>query len=75
MIKLSQYEAYITRKVVEEAFHCHLLLLQDDKLDIIARVNDEILPARQKFKTMQIPSEYTLVSVPRSKLYPSTPLL
>jgi len=73
MRRLSQYEAYITRKVVTEAFHCHLLLLQDDKLDIIARVNSEILPALQKLKTMQAPSEYPLVSVPRSKIYPSAP--
>jgi len=47
-IKLSQYEAYITRKVVKEPFHCHILLFQNNRLDVIARVNDEVLPACQK---------------------------
>jgi len=55
IVKLSQYDAYMTRKVVKEAFHCHLLLFQDNRVDVIARVNEEILPACQKLKTVSIP--------------------
>jgi len=33
----------MTRKVVKEAFHYHLLLFQDKRLDVIARVNVKIL--------------------------------
>jgi len=53
IIRLSQYEAYMTRKVVSQAFHCHLLLFQDNRLDVIARVNKEILPAYQKLRQYQ----------------------
>jgi len=68
IINLSQYDAYITRKVVKGAFHCHLLLFQDNRLDVIARVNDEVLPACQKLKTVQIPLGYDIASTPRNKL-------
>jgi len=51
--RLSQYEAYLTRRVLRKDFHCHLLLLPDNKLDIIARINDQILPASQKQATKQ----------------------
>jgi len=74
-IKLSQYKAYITRKVFEQAFHCHLLLFQDNRLDLIARVNYEALPACQKLKTVQIPLGYDIASRPRNQLYPTAPLL
>jgi len=75
IIRLSHYEAYMTRKVVNEAFHCHLLLFQDDRLDVIARVNEELLPACQKFKTVSIPLGYDIVSPPINQLYPTVPLL
>jgi len=74
MIKLSQYEAYMTRKVVHKAFHCHLLLFQDNKLDVIARVNEEILPACQSLKSTAVQLGYDAVSQPRNKLYPTAPL-
>jgi len=70
-IKLSQYEAYVTRKVLRKDFHCHLLLLQDNKLDVIARINDQILPASQKQKkTKPATSSDLIVPTPRT-LYPS----
>jgi len=75
MIKLSQYEAYLTRKVVKEAFHCHLLLFQDNKLDVIARVNEEILPACQSLTSTTVLLGYDIVSQPRNKLYPTAPHL
>jgi len=68
-IKLSQYKAYVTRKVFKKKIHCHLLLLQDNKMDIIAKGNDQILPASQKQKTKQAHSEYTIVPGPNT-LYP-----
>jgi len=71
IVKLSQYEAYMTRKVLKEAFYCHLLLFQDNRLDFIARVNEEVLPACQKLKTVSIPLGYDIVSPPRNKLYPT----
>jgi len=74
IIRLSHYEAYMTRKVVSEAFHCHLLLFQDNRLDVIARVNDQIMPVCQKLKTIPTALEYDIISVPREKLYPSAPL-
>jgi len=63
------------RKVVKEAFHCHLLLFQDNRLYIIARVNEGILPAYQKQKTVQTRLGYDIVSLPRNKLYPTVPQL
>jgi len=74
-VKLSQYEAYLTRKVVKEAFHCHLLLFQDNKLDVIARVNEEILPACQSLTSTTVQLGYDIVTQPRNKLYPTAPLL
>jgi len=65
----------MTRKVVSQAFHCHLLLFQDYKLDFIARVNEDILPAYQKFKTVPVPLGYDIVSIPSNKLYPTAPQL
>jgi len=65
----------MTRKVVKEAFHCHLLLFQDNRLDVVARVNEKILPACQKLKSVQIPLRYDIVSLPRHKLYPTAPQL
>jgi len=75
IIRLSHYEAYRTRKVVSQPFHCHLLLFQDNRLDVIARVNEEILPAYQKIKTIPLPLGYDIVSMPSNKLYPTAPLL
>jgi len=75
IIRLSHYEAYMTKKVVKEAFHCHLLLFQEDRLDVIARVYEEILPVCQKFKTVSIPLGYDIISPPRNQLYPTAPLL
>jgi len=75
VIRLSQYEAYLTRKVVKEAFHCHLLLFQDNKLDFIARVNEEILPACQNSTSTTVLLGYDIVSSPRNKLYPTAPQL
>jgi len=75
MIKLSQYEAYLTRKVVKEAFHCHLLLFQDNKLDVIARVNETILPACQSLKSTTVLLGYDIDSQPRNKLYLTAPQL
>jgi len=65
----------MTRKVVSQAFHCHLLLFQDNRLDVIARVNKELLPAYQKIKTVPIPLGYDIVSMPSTKLYPTAPQL
>jgi len=75
IIQLSQYKAYMSRKVVKEAFHCHLLLFQDNKLDVIARVNEEILPACQSLKSTTVLLGYHIVSPPRNKLYPMAPQL
>jgi len=75
VVNLSQYEAHITRKVVKKDFHCHLLLLQNNKLDIIAKINNKILPARQKQKTMKVQQEYIMGTIPRNTLYPTAPLL
>jgi len=74
VIRLSHYAAYMTRKVVKEAFHCHLLLFQDNRLDVIARVNDQIMPACQKLRTVPTTLGYDIISVPRNKLYPTAPL-
>jgi len=65
----------MTRKVVKEPFNCHLLLFQENRLDVIARVNEEILPACQTLKSVQIPPGYDIVSLPRNKLYPTAPQL
>jgi len=73
-IRLSYYEAYMTRRVVKEAFHCHLLFFENNRLDVIARVNDQIMPACQKLKTIPTALGYDIISVPRKKLYPSAPL-
>jgi len=75
IIRLSHYEAYMTRRVVREAFHCHLLLFQDNRLDVIARVNDQIMPACQKLKTVPTALGYDIISIPREKLYLSAPLI
>jgi len=75
VIKLSQYEAYLTRKVVKEAFHCHLLLFQDNKLDVIARVNENILPGCQHPTSTTALLGYDIVSSPRNQLYPTAPHL
>jgi len=75
VISLALYEAYITRKVVSKDFHCHLLLLQNNKMDVIAKVNNEILPASQKQKITSVQQEYTMVDLPRTSLYPTAQLL
>jgi len=68
-IRLSQYEAYWTRKVLKKDFHCHLLLLQDSKLDLIAKINNQILPSTLPQKLQKTSPEYTIVPVPNT-LYP-----
>jgi len=75
IVRLSQYEAYMTRKMVSQAFHCQLLLFQDNRLDVIARVNKKILSAYRKIKTVPIPLGYNIVSMPSTKLYPTAPQL
>jgi len=45
------------------------LLLQDNKMDIIAKINNQILQSTQPQKHKQTLPEYTIVPVPNT-LYP-----
>jgi len=61
-INLSQREAYIVRQVMRKNFHCHLLLLQGNKLDNIAKINQKILFATTT-KNVQMQCDYMAVSI------------
>jgi len=44
-------------------------------MDFIAKINNEILPARQKQKITSGQQEYTMIDLPRTSLYPTAQLL
>jgi len=77
-MNLSQREAYIVRHVVSKDFHCHLLLLQDNKLNNIAKINQKILLAKKKPKNIQMQRDYTAICMEATtikSIYPTAPLL